>query len=368
LIVETLWPRRLRIDEREQCECAGDRHRDAANEPLRSLRDSLGRRDQVWSRLAVPVDALVEEDRMKLRRTVFAVAAATAVTAGIAGSGGAAPAGSSIGAIAAMFSVNPLTGGQVPPRLYKWVNDDVSIFVQLDRPNPAEAKTVRYVGVSVKGTFCAETQPGGAKGPFTHFHRLDAPVYAQGHGGPPGTQGYWLMWVATDEFESFDRRQIKPGVDYGFSPTPAPSCGASPKPSFQGPGAHVLTRPERTQLAGFFHDNPFLGGQVAPRQYRWMSADTLVFLQFDKPDAAKASRLRYIGVSTRGTFCDSGRPSADFTHFDRLRAKSYAKAAGGKPGQGGFWSLFVRVDDSGGATPGLEGKVAPTPPPSCPKA
>lgn len=50
----------------------------------------------------------------------------------------------------------------MPPRLYKWVNDEVSIFVQLDRPNPAEATTARYIGLGVKGTFCAEAQPCGA--------------------------------------------------------------------------------------------------------------------------------------------------------------------------------------------------------------
>jgi hypothetical protein len=322
---------------------------------------------------------------MKLNRGGIALVFGVAVVVGavLAGGGAAGPgrgsmptghsaAQNSIKGLASLFSVNPLLGGQVAPRSYKWVNDNVSIFVQFDRPNPAEATTVRYVGIGVKGAFCSEAQPGGSNGGFTHFHRLTSPTYAQGHGGPPGTMGYWLLWVAVDSFTAGDRK-VAPGVDYGFSPTPAPACGATvPKPDFQGPGAHALTRAEIKQLANFFHDNPFLGGQVAPRAYRWVNGDTLVFLQFDKPDPAKATALRYIGISTRGAFCKADPPSVDFTHFDRLTAKTYAQGAGGKPGQGGFWSLALAVDDFdmpwGHVTPGADRKFAVTRAPDCPKA
>ena len=83
---------------------------------------------------------------------------------------------------------------------------------------------MRYIGVAVKGVFCAEAQPGGPNGGFPHFHRLDAPDYAHGHGGPLGTVGYWLLWLATDTFSTHDGRQITPGVDRQQSPTPAPDC------------------------------------------------------------------------------------------------------------------------------------------------
>ena len=109
-----------------------------------------------------------------------------------------------------MFGVNPFLGGQVAPRFYTWVNDRVLVFMKFDRPRLDEAKALRYIGIGVRGTFCAETQPGGPKGGFTHFHRLNAPVYAQGHGGPPGTEGYWLMWVSVDNFDAADGRTIRP--------------------------------------------------------------------------------------------------------------------------------------------------------------
>src|SRR5215216_5656697 len=133
----------------------------------------------------------------------------------------------------ALFGDIPFNGGQVAPRQYRWVNDNVLIFVQFDRPRANEARALRYVGISVKGTFCAEAQPGGANGGFTHYHRVTAPTYGQGHGGPPGTNtGYWLLWLAVDEFDTPAGR-IEPGIDYAFSPTPPPTCGGNvPRPDF----------------------------------------------------------------------------------------------------------------------------------------
>lgn len=166
---------------------------------------------------------------------------------------------------------------------------------------------------------------------------------------------------------------MKPGVDYEFSPTPPPSCGSNvPKPEFDAPGAHDLTQAEIRRLIAFFHDIPFRGGQTAPRFYRWVNGDVLVFLEFDSPDPNKAKRLRYIGISERGTFCRGDQPTPDFTHFDRLTASDYKKAAGGKPGQGGYWSLWVAADSFrmpwGQVTPGVDRKYAPTAAPNCPKA
>jgi hypothetical protein len=125
-------------------------------------------------------------------------------------------------AIARMFSVfteNPLQGGQVPPRMYRALNDQVLGFVQFDHNSAAQATELRYVGIAVRSKFCASTQPTRD---FTHFHDLVAPAYAQGHGGSPGTIGFWGIWVAAVSFES-QGRQVQPGVDREFSPTPPPS-------------------------------------------------------------------------------------------------------------------------------------------------
>ncbi|MGD9893108.1 MAG: hypothetical protein AB7U18_17660, partial [Dehalococcoidia bacterium] len=271
-----------------------------------------------------------------------------------------------IAALAAQFTQNPLQGGQVAPRLYKPVTEDVSIFLQFDRPNPAEARSLRYVGISVKGVFCAETQPDKA---FTHFHRLTAPTYAEGHGGPPGTPGYWLMWVAADTFEAQGRR-VSPGVDYDFSPTPPPSCGANvPAPNFEVPGFHITHDEWIMPLASLFNENPLIGGQIAPRLYKWVNEQVTIFLQFDRSNPSEASKLRYIGISVNGEFCKSKQPHTDFTHLHRPDATAYAEGHGGPPGTRGFWLLWVATDSfeaqGRNVTPGVDRAFSPTPPPDC---
>lgn len=277
-----------------------------------------------------------------------------------------------IAAFAAAFGDQPLTGGQSAPRLYRWVNDRVAVFVQFDERDPAKATALRYVGISVKGVFCAENQPGGAKGGFPHFHRLNAAEYAKGHAGAAGTPGYWLSWVAVDEFAQRDGRQVKPGVDYEFSPTPAaPRCGAQlPKADFAGPGAKALSKPDIAALAALFPDNPLTGGQTAPRLYRWVNEDVAVFIQLDKPDPAEATALRYVGISLRGDFCKSKQPSGDFPHFHRTHAAEYAKGHGQAPGDHGSWLLWMAADtfkqrDGRQVSPGVDREFSPTPPPAC---
>jgi hypothetical protein len=298
---------------------------------------------------------------MKLTRLVAVFALVSVVAAGAASSRPA----SHIPTLFSLFQVNPFLGGQVPPRQYRWANQDVTMFVQFDRSQPADARALLYVGISVKGTFCAETQPRGANGGFTHFHRLNSPTYAAGHGGSPGTEGYWLMWVAVDNFETFDRRKVSPGVDYGFQPTPPPTCGSSPRATFAGPGAHALTRTEVRQLAAMFPDNPLRGGQTAPRRYRWVNGDVLVWIQFDKPDLAKARALRHIGIAKRGVFCGNDQTHPDFAHFQRLKAPTYARGRGGRARTPGLWHLAVSVN---AARPGVDRNFEPTRPPDCPKA
>src|SRR5688572_19048837 len=51
--------------------------------------------------------------------------------------------------LAALFPDNPLAGGQTAPRVYKWVNDDVALFLQFDKPRVAEATALRYFGISM---------------------------------------------------------------------------------------------------------------------------------------------------------------------------------------------------------------------------
>jgi hypothetical protein len=308
--------------------------------------------------------------RVAVAATMTAIVTSTAVSA--AGPTSASPARPSaarnhISTLFSLFPVNPFLGGQTPPRQYRWVNENVLAFVQFDRSRPAEARALRYVGMSIKGTFCAEAQPRGVGGGFTHYHRLTSPTYGSGHGGRAGeNQGYWLLWVAVDEFDSSDGRKIKPGVDYGFQPTPPPSCGATvPAASFRGPGEHRMTRSEIRQLARFFQDSPFRGGQTAPRLYRWVNGDVLVFLQFDKANPAKARALRYIGIAKRGRFCSDDQGHPDFAHFQRLRAKTYAKGRGGKRAEQGFWHLAVSVNP---ARPGVDRRFERTRAPACPKA
>ncbi|MGH3646361.1 MAG: hypothetical protein ACRDTM_04170 [Micromonosporaceae bacterium] len=275
-----------------------------------------------------------------------------------------------ISALAAQFGDNPLTGGQTAPRLYRWVNDRVALFVQFDDPDPAKATALRYVGISVKGVFCAENQPGGPEGGFPHFHRVEAADYSEGHGGPPGTPGYWLSWVAVDSFTQRDGRKVEPGVDYEFSPTPAPpKCGAK-QADFKAPGARALSKQDINALGELFADQPLTGGQVAPRFYRWVNQNVSLFLQFDAPDLAKATALRYIGISVRGEFCDSKQPSADFPHFHRVKAADYAEGHGQQPGDAGYWLLWVATDsftqrDGRKVAPGVDREFSPTPPPDC---
>ena len=303
-------------------------------------------------------------------------AAPSGTAAGTASAPAAGPTGSplshdDIAALAAQFHDQPLTGGQHAPRLYRWVSDKVLMFLQFDNPDPAKATALRYIGIAVTGVFCAEDQPGGPNGGFPHFHRLDAVDYAHGHGGPPGTVGYWLSWVAVDTFTLKDGRQVKPGVDYQQAPTPAPTCGANvPRADFAGPGAKALTGEDVAALWPLFGDQPLTGGQRAPRQYRWANANTLIFLQFDNPDASKATALRYIGIAVKGGFCKSTQPTPDFPHFHRVDAPDYAHGHGGPPNAAGYWLLWLATDtftthDGRQVRPGVDRQLSPTPPPAC---
>jgi hypothetical protein len=293
-----------------------------------------------------------------MKRTILATALAAA---GLLSVGASTSAASHVPAFSAAFTDNPFTGGQVAPRSYRWVNERASVFAQFD--NPRQPTALRYVGIGVNGTFCAESQPQRPDGGFTHFHRLDAPVYAAGHGGPPGTQGYWLMWVAVDDFAASDGRQIAPGVDYGFSPTPPPGCGGPREPDFDAPGAHRLSRAELRALARLFPDRAVAG---ASRLYRWVTGDTAVFLELDRPTPRRA---RTGPLHRRGVFCGSDRPTADFAAFE-----PFARVRGDRRprrGAAGMWHLGVAADAFrkpwGRVRPGVDREYYFTRAPRCPK-
>ncbi len=270
----------------------------------------------------------------------------------------------------AYFNDQPLIGGQVPPRFSKFVNKETFIFLQFDKSNPDEATSLRYVGMGVKGVFCAEAQPDATKGAFTHFHRYTAPTYAEGHGGPPGAQGYWLSFVSVDAFES-NTGKVTPGPDYKFSPTPPPSCGANvPKMDFTPVGAKDLAKDEIAKIYDLFGDKPLTGGQTPPRISKFANKDVFFFLQFDKSTVGDATQLRYIGIGQRSQFCAAKQPSADFTHFHRYSSPTYAEGHGGPPDARGYWLQFNAVTEiesnTGKVTWGPDRKFSPTPPPPCP--
>jgi plastocyanin len=272
-----------------------------------------------------------------------------------------------IAAFAAEFDDNPLIGGQVAPRLSRWVTDDVFLFLQFDNADPAQGTRLPYIGIGVKGVFCAEDQPDHS---FTHFHRYDAPEYKEGHGGDPGAEGYWLTWAAVDTFETRDGRQVTPGIDYEFSPTPPPSCGADvPEPAFSPEGAHRLNPEEVATLASLFNDPTLTGGQVPPRLGKWVNEDNFIFVQLDDLEAPTA--VRYFGVGSIGTFCAEAQPSTDFTHYHRFHAPEYREGHAGEPGEeDGFWLLWIAADtfearDGRQIVPGVDREFSPTPPPVC---
>ena len=121
----------------------------------------------------------------------------------------------------------------------KWVNADNFIFVQLD---DLEAPTaVRYFGVGSIGIFCAETQPSTTS-PTTTASTPPSIGKAQpanrARRTASGSSG------SRRTFETRDGRQIVPGVDREFSPTPPPVCGevAIPSPAASSASVAVIAR------------------------------------------------------------------------------------------------------------------------------
>jgi len=121
-----------------------------------------------------------------------------------------------------VFDDQPFQGGQISPRIAKWVNEDVFLFVQFDERSPSNATALNYIGIGKSGIFCESDRPSPD---FVHFHNWNATSYGEGHGHEAGDEGVWLMWVATNDID-LQGRQVSPGVDRDFSPfpTPPPDC------------------------------------------------------------------------------------------------------------------------------------------------
>jgi hypothetical protein len=274
--------------------------------------------------------------------------------------------------LVALFDDSPYAGGQTAPRVSKWITPNAYVFLQFDNFPADQATEVRYVGVGVEGVFCAEAQPDAERKSFTHLHRPVVADYQQGHGGPPGTQGYWLSWLAADRFQTRDGREVVPGIDYEFSPTPPPACGAKvPAAQFSAPDEGTLSKADLAKFVAVFDDQILQGGQTAPRLSKWLNEDVALFIQLDNPDPAQATTIRYVGIYQRGVFCTSKQPSPDFPHYHRLTAPEYQQGHGGQPGESaGFWLAWMATDtfqsrDGRAVTPGIDRQFSPTPPPDC---
>lgn len=285
-----------------------------------------------------------------------------------------------IQALATAFSDEPLTGGQEPwpNHLVKWVNDDTFVFLHFDSVDPVadaaagNTPTMNWMGLGVRGVFCAEDQPTPD---FTHFHKYSAPTYAEGHGGAGGEEGYWLMHINVREFDSPFGPTGAPGVHEGFGPTEPEPCGADYTPhSHDPPNSDGLDLAERQALAAVVDDEPLRGGQEPWPSHliKWVNEDVFFLLHFNAEDPATAAdaTMLWAGIGVRGTFCTSSQPDEDFTHFHRSHSPSYAEGHGGTAHMPGYWLLHAATHDfespfgqTGG--PGVHQQFGPTPPADC---
>lgn len=248
--------------------------------------------------------------------------------------------------LAGFFTDDPFAGGQKAPALSLWANEDTFLWLQLDKDDPKVATTVTAWGLGTKGTYCAESMPDPAGKSFTRFQQHTAASFERGGGGAPGAQGYWLTAISV----------VRPGIDYAYAPTAAPpACGSAQPPSFAPAGAAKLAGDKLKRFVTFFDSRLLVGGQIAPRLYKSVNEDVSLMIQLNGTDPATVTDLRYIGLSTRGVFCKQAQPSADFPHYHRQTAPTYAEGHGGPPGESaGFWLLWVAtrpiVDASGKVT------------------
>jgi hypothetical protein len=214
--------------------------------------------------------------------------------------------------LASLFDDNPFQGGQVAPMNAKWVNDNVFVFLQFDE---SMVNRLQYIGLGVKGVFCAETIPSSE---FTNFQKWSVPSYTEGVGGQRGDIGYWLMRVAVDDFRSHGVRVV-PGIEYRFSPTQPQPCGNVPSIDM-AVASKKLSQRDIEILVPLFNDSIISNPTVISK---WMNSKVFIFLQFSDE---KMETLRYIGIGEAGRYCKADRPSKDF---------SYSQ---------GYWMMIIASD------------------------
>ena len=269
--------------------------------------------------------------------------------------------------LAAIFSDKPFIGGQAAPLLMKWMSDSSFVFLQLSGP-VATSSTMAYLGLGVKGTFCAQTRPDRAGGSFTRFQRYQAPDWTTGAGGRAGDQGYWLSFLAVDRLV-VDGRTVPIGIDYRYPAPAAPSCGADAAgPSFEPAGAGGFSADTIARIFALFNEQPLEGGQVPPRVFKSLHDRVLAFAEFDNNSPTDARELHWFGIFFEATYCRSTQPTADFVHFHRLVSANYATGHGGPAGSVGFWGIWISAErfefQGRELVPGVDREHNPTPPPS----
>ena len=272
-----------------------------------------------------------------------------------------------IGALAAIFSDQPFIGGQVAPLLMKWTSDSTFVFLELTGP-AGTSRTVAYLGLGVKGTFCAETRPDRSGGSFTRFQRYQAPDWDTGVGGTAGDQGYWLSFLAVDRLVA-GGRTVPIGIDYRYPAAAAPACGTTAVgPSFEPAGAGRPNADTIARIFAMFNEHPLEGGQAPPRVFKSLHDEVLAFAEFDVNSPTDARELHWFGIFVKSVYCRSTQPTADFVHFHRLVSPNYATGHGGPAGSAGFWGIWISAErfqfQGRDLVPGIDREHNPTPPPS----
>ncbi|MBW3582665.1 MAG: hypothetical protein KY455_06155 [Euryarchaeota archaeon] len=288
--------------------------------------------------------------------------------------------GSSLGAaerasLQALYDDQPLSDSQSPwpAHLLKWVSEDTFIGTHWNDDDPAQATELNWIVVGKKGVFCSEDRPG-PESEWRHFHSYDAPGYPEGHGGEPGTEGYWLLHIAVRDFEA-EWGAVSPGVDTKFMHTPAPSCGGDLQShkdaaDWGGEGGSSVAG---TGWGAVYDDVPLSDSQSPwpAHELKWVSEETFIGTHWNNDDPSRATEMNWIVVGVRGSFCDDARPASaeHWRHFHSHDAPTYGEGHGGDPGEGGYWLLHAGVRDFeapwGDVSPGVDTKFMHTPSPSC---
>ena len=116
--------------------------------------------------------------------------------------------------------------GNTPAHVWKWITEDVFMFLHPNEPNPEEADGLWYFGLGTRGQFVDADRPNPPEGvavdgeDFTHFHLWEADSWDAGHGGQSTDQhGAWLVHHAVQPLE-MPWGDVEVGVDRNFNVTP----------------------------------------------------------------------------------------------------------------------------------------------------